>query len=221
MSCIPGMRCYEDNNPPALPEGVCSSEFLGYPIISSFVYYSGQYLPNCAIDNKDFLTVALQRVDAQMGAISMTEKILDRMVNNPTYNAQICEMVNICLGNITTTTSTTTIVPTTTTTTTCLTLNECLQGGAVTITGYVCYGADEGTALSCSQGDVYVRFVTCSNGGPDPFVDNNAFWVGQHILAGPNFCQSAQDGWYYFSNGHGTNVAHLVGGVVISVSQYP
>lgn len=95
MSCIPGMRCYEENQP-VLPEGMVSSEFIGYPIISSFIYYPGQYLPNTTISTNDFLTTAIQKIDVQLNPISITEKILNSMVNNPTYNSQICTIINEC-----------------------------------------------------------------------------------------------------------------------------
>jgi surface protein len=119
MSCVPGMRCYEENLPPALPEGVCSSEFIGYPIISNFIYYSGENLPNTGIVTNDFLTVALQKIDPQISSISIAEKILNQMQNNPTYNAQICDVVNSCFAPpTTTTTSSSTSTSTSTSTTT-------------------------------------------------------------------------------------------------------
>lgn len=96
MSCIPGMHCYEQNMAPALPEGVCSSEFIGYPIISSFVYYASQNLPNTDIVTNDFLTVALQKIDPQLSAISIAQKILNHMQSNPAYNTQICAVISNC-----------------------------------------------------------------------------------------------------------------------------
>lgn len=117
MSCLPGTPCYDDNNPPALPEGVSSSDFIGYPIISDFIYYSGQDLPNSGIVTNEFLTVALEKIDPLLSATHIAESILEAMQYDPVFNAQICEQVNLCLGNITTT-STTTAAPTTTTTST-------------------------------------------------------------------------------------------------------
>lgn len=117
MSCLPGTPCYDDNNPPALPEGVSSSDFIGYPIISDFIYYSGQDLPNSGIVTNEFLTVALEKIDPLLSATHIAESILEAMQYNPAFNAQICEQVNLCLGRITTT-STTTAAPTTTTTST-------------------------------------------------------------------------------------------------------
>lgn len=120
MNCLPGTPCYDENNPPALPEGVSSSDFIGYPIISDFIYYSGENLPNTGIVTNDFLTVALQKIDPQLSAMSITQKILNRMQNNPAYNAQICQEVYACLGGTTTTTTSTTSTSSTTTTTTTL-----------------------------------------------------------------------------------------------------
>ena len=118
MICLPGTPCYEENNPPALPEGVSSSDFMGYPIISDFIYYNGTYLPNTNISPNSFLTQNLQNIDLQLSPSNLANMILNRMVNNPTYNSQICSVVYECIGGTTTTTSTSTSTSTTTSTST-------------------------------------------------------------------------------------------------------
>lgn len=128
MSCVPGMPCYDDNSF-NLPEGVVSSEFAGYPIISGLIYYAGQNLPNTGIVTKDFLTVALQKIDPQLSPVAIAEKILNRMQTNPTYNSQICNVVYECIGGTTSTTTSTststTSTSTTSTTSTTTTLPPC------------------------------------------------------------------------------------------------
>lgn len=117
MNCLPGMPCYDDNIPPIIPDLVETSSFIGYPIISSFVYYSGTFLPNTGISTNEFLTTALQKIDPQISAVSIAEKILNSMVNNPTYNNQICQVVYECVGGTTSTTTTSSTSTTTSTST--------------------------------------------------------------------------------------------------------
>ena len=158
MSCVPGMPCYDENNPPALPEGVVSSDFMGYPIISSFIYYSGQFLPNTGIATNEFLTTALQKIDPQLSPVSIAEKILNRMQNNPTYNAQICEAVQICLGATTTTTTSSTST-TTSTTSTSTTTSTTSSTTSTTTTLPPC---DCHTVVNYTGGSLNVNYTNCA-----------------------------------------------------------
>lgn len=97
MICLPGMQCYNDNLPPIIPDLVETSSFIGYPIVSNFIYYSGTYLPNTGITTNSFLTESMQRIDVKLNPINLTNLILNRMLNNPTYNTQICNIINECI----------------------------------------------------------------------------------------------------------------------------
>jgi hypothetical protein len=162
MNCLPGTPCYDENNPPALPEGVSSSDFIGYPIISDFIYYSGENLPNTGIVTNDFLTVALQKIDPQLSAMSITQKILNRMQNNPAYNAQICQEVYACLGGTTTTTSTSTSTSTTTSTSTSTTSTTTSTSTSTTTTTTTAIPCDCHTVVNYTGGTLNVNYTNCA-----------------------------------------------------------
>lgn len=154
MNCLPGMPCYDDNIPPIIPDLVETSSFIGYPIISNFIYYNGPFLPNTGISPNSFLTQNLQNIDLQLSPSNLANMILDRMVNNPTYNAQICSIVDQCRGGTTTTTTSTSTSTSTTTSTSTST--------STTTTTTTAIPCDCHTAVNYTGGSLNVNYTNCA-----------------------------------------------------------
>lgn len=109
MSCIPGMPCYNvDVVYTYYPSGCVSDGFLGYPINSDYVYYSGANLPGSGVQFKDTLTAALQKIDSKITPVALTQAILSVLETNPGYLAALCLLLTQCAVVTTSTTSTTT-----------------------------------------------------------------------------------------------------------------
>lgn len=142
------------------------------------------------------------------------------------------ELIAQCRSSVITTTTTTTLAPITTTTTTssststtstststttttsCPPPNICPEGASGSVTGYACYGTTEAEAITCFGAEPPIRYTTCSTG--------DTFWIGQHILtAPPGYCEPAPDGWYWQWGYPGNNLAQVINGEVVAVSQYP
>lgn len=107
MSCLPGMPCYDAYKVYTVyPSGCCTDGFLGYPINSDYIYYSGPNLPCTGVQFKDCLTDALQKIDEEICPESMANKILYTISQNPELLSAFCSLVDSC----TTTTTTTTVI---------------------------------------------------------------------------------------------------------------
>ena len=83
--------------------------FLGYPINSDYIYYSGSNLPASGVQFKDCLTVALQKIDSKITPVSIVESMIAILSTNPGYLAALCSLLTQCAS--VTTSTTTTIAP--------------------------------------------------------------------------------------------------------------
>lgn len=84
---------------------------------SSYVVYDGPTLPNTGITLGDSLTVALQKIDAELAPSNLINVISQALLSDPALLAIFCNAISGCSA-FTTTTSTTTAAPVTTTSTT-------------------------------------------------------------------------------------------------------
>jgi hypothetical protein len=94
MSCLPGMPCYTTITYPSTC-GV-SRAFYGYPITSDLLCYAGPVLPNTGIASSNTITVALQKIDAELSPASLLEAIILALDNNPTLKAALCSALSDC-----------------------------------------------------------------------------------------------------------------------------
>lgn len=79
------------------PSGCRGKKFLGYPIASDLVYYSGPTLPNSGGNTYEDLNAILQKLDAKLEAQAITEAVLGIILNNPTIKQVFCNIVQTCV----------------------------------------------------------------------------------------------------------------------------
>lgn len=106
----------------AFPFSTCNPS-----IASSLVYYSGPNLPCSGINNKDSITIAIQKIDAQLCGENLVNNVFSAILNDAELYQQFVDLVNgaidcstilACLTTTTTTSSTSSTTSTSTTTST-------------------------------------------------------------------------------------------------------
>jgi len=111
MACVPGMPCYNaDIVYTYYPSGCVYDGFLGYPINSDYIYYSGSNLPGSGVQFKDSLTSALQKIDSKITPVAIVQSMIAILSTNPGYLAALCLLLTQCASVTTSTTSTTTTI---------------------------------------------------------------------------------------------------------------
>jgi hypothetical protein len=81
-------------NPCYTPEGQTASP--GYCIGTNNVKYTGSNLPNTGIDTNDNVTIALQKIDAELDPTVLAQAILTAIGNNVQLKTTLCSLLSEC-----------------------------------------------------------------------------------------------------------------------------
>jgi hypothetical protein len=81
-------------NPCYTPEGQTAGP--GYCIGTNNVKYTGPNLPNTGIETNDNVTVALQKIDADLDPTVLAQAILTAIGNSVQLQTALCNLLNQC-----------------------------------------------------------------------------------------------------------------------------
>jgi hypothetical protein len=81
-------------NPCYTPEGQTAGP--GYCIGTNNVKYTGSNLPNTGIDTNDNVTVALQKIDADLDPTVLAQAILTAIGNSVQLKTALCNLLSEC-----------------------------------------------------------------------------------------------------------------------------
>lgn len=81
-------------NPCYTPEGQTAGP--GYCIGTNNVKYTGANLPNTGIDTNDNVTVALQKIDADLDPTILAQTILTAIGNSVQLKTALCALLSEC-----------------------------------------------------------------------------------------------------------------------------